>query len=514
MAKLKPLPRLICALLIAALLCAAAFASPASVDSNAEPFAGSGTADDPYCYLIDENCKATWKHFQEIKDAGVSEKYQKREGDVISGTLLYEWLYHPENITAPNGPYFLGISFYPGVQVPGQPDCDSAKFFSTVSKRDMPGVGIVTMRVSDMFADGTRLDLYYYGGYDATVYHLAAPEIDPNEIYTVGTTALIASDITVSGGYITFRLRYGGNFYLIEHSDAPAQDPTPSPSPAQTATPTPTPDSAPATPDPAVSPTPDTTPQTSQTPTPVVTQTPAEPNPTPVYTDPEAPLGTIEEVFTEPAIAKEIATQLGRSVTDTVSAADLSGILTLYLDNAGLTSLESLSGFTFAHLTSLSAANNALTVLCELDMPMLERLDLSGNAIVSMPGLKNTMPLKHLLLAGNAFTRLPPELARITTLQTLDLSDNELTDIDGLNMPKLTFLNLSGNRIEGTPDLSGCPRLIETDLSNQRLAAENVTEPAGDGETPNNYTAWIITGAVILAAGAVTAALLIRRKAR
>lgn len=406
--------------------------APQQVDSLAVPYQGSGTPDSPYVYLTDENSKVTWKHLNEIKQNNITDEYEKREGDSTSGALIYRWKFSPDQITSAYGPYFLGINFYSGDSVKGLPGGDQAKYFSFAHKRDFAGVGIVTICVSDCFQDGDLLGLAYYGGYDATVYHTATPDIDSDEIRDVDRVKKIAENLKVSGGYVTFPVRYGGNFFLTKESvqSAAGTDPV----------------------------------------------NPGQSEPQTVYNSEES-LGTINEIFPNEKIAHAIAVQTGKKDDDPVSQGDLDSIQSLFLDGMGLTDLSELSRFTFAHLTSLSLADNELTQLPVLKMPQLGRLDLSGNRVDSLEGLDSTIPLKHLLLVGNGIKVLP-DLSKLKTLQTLDLSMNELTNADGLALPNLIYLNLSGNHLQGKPDLSQCPQLAEVELgalSTDKTGAESET---------------------------------------
>ena len=464
---------------------------PQLIGENAIPYSGAGTAEDPNRYLIDETCKVTWKHVNEISAGGTTEIYEKRSGDTINGKLLYSWLFKPENLTDAYGPYFLGIYFYDGDITNGLPGGEGAKYFSISHKRHFPGVVIVTLDVSGSFSDGEHVSLTYYGGYVAEIVHGTSPIIAPGEIRDVDEETLIVSGLTVSNGYITFSIRHGGNYYIL--SDTPPEPPaampdnsvnvapeasyddavTSTPQPALQPTPQPVsgevPDSSSSTPD-SIPITPDFAPTTPYS-------SPVEP----IYAG-EEPLGAIKDLFREPGIAAEIALQTGKTVDDTVSQGDLDSIQSLYLDSLGLADITSLLRQSFAYCSSLSLADNDLKTGGTLNMPMLERLDLSGNSFKSLNWLDGANSLKHLIIANNRFTELPL-MPTLPSLTTLDLSYNMLTDVSGLAQPELIYVDLTGNPIGAVPMLPGCPKLDRVDITS---AAPMSDAPALSGTVPSD----------------------------
>ena len=440
---------------------------PQLIGENAIPYSGTGTADDPNRYLIDETCKVTWKHVNEISAGGITEIYEKRSGDTINGRLRYSWLFSPENLTDAYGPYFLGIYFYDGDITSGLPGGDGAKYFSISHKRHFPGVVILTMDVSGSFSDGERVSITYYGGYDPEIVHGTSPIIAPGEIRDVDEESrIIVSGLTVSNGYITFLIRHGGNYYIL--SDTPKITPAETPDNGMTA-------NAPELPhESAVTPAPQTPPGE------ISDASPAIPDHVePVYAG-EEPLGIINKLFPEPGIAAEIALQTGKTADDTVTQGDLDSIQSLYLDSLGLTDITSILRQSFAYCSSLSLAGNDLKAGGTLHMPMLERLDLSGNSFKSLNWLDGANSLKHLIIADNGFTELPL-MPVLPSLMTLDLSNNMLTDVSGLAQPELIYVDLTGNLIEAAPVLPGCPKLDRVDITG---AASIPEAPALSGTAP------------------------------
>ena len=124
----------------------------------------------------------------------------------------------------------------------------------------------------------------------------------------------------------------------------------------------------------------------------------------------------------------------------------------------------------------------------------LERLDLSGNQIIELPGglperlkwldlsenpllafpdaLLSRSRLRTLSLAKTRLLALPPSGWRCCRLVELDLSDNILQDLPpGLDQARtLTTLRVSGNQLHDLPDLSMLTRLTRLDLSNNQLS--------------------------------------------
>ena len=80
--------------------------------------------------------------------------------------------------------------------------------------------------------------------------------------------------------------------------------------------------------------------------------------------------------------------------------------------------------------------------------------------------------VQDLNLSGNQLGTIPPENGGLTSLVTLDLSDNQLTGLPDalLQLDHLTDLNLSGNQL-GTipPEIGGLTSLVILDLSDNRL---------------------------------------------
>ncbi|MEL7568431.1 MAG: leucine-rich repeat domain-containing protein [Dehalobacterium sp.] len=400
------------------------------IGEAAAPIDGQGTEEKPYRYLIDENFKVAWKHLIDNHEQGITEVYEYRDGYTGEGKLCYSYTFRGQDISPQaSGPYFLEIRIYDGEAVKGLPGYPKAMFFSFATKRDFPGKTAVTLNVGDKFSEGTKLHLTYYGGYDPTVIHGAAPVAAQDEIRQVGSEVVeIAGDLTVSQGLVTFDLRYGGNYVLhpepVDFSGLGVGEVT--------------------------------------------------------HYDGNKVLGTIGSVFPTEELAKVIAGELGKNPEDLVTQGDLDSIKSLYLSAMGLKSAEELSRVYFAKLESLTLSGNELESLNSLAMPALTYLDVSGNRLKSVNALAQLSALEHVHLAGNELISLP-DLSKLEHLQTLDLSNNRLEIIPALAGGFLRYLDVSGNalnRIAG--DLEQCPALETMVLTGQVFYTEAQIDPGED----------------------------------
>jgi Leucine-rich repeat (LRR) protein len=84
------------------------------------------------------------------------------------------------------------------------------------------------------------------------------------------------------------------------------------------------------------------------------------------------------------------------------------------------------------------------------DLTTLTTLDLSNNSLTQLPDtFKNLTALTTLDLSNNSLTQLPDAFENLTALTTLDLSNNPLTQLPGAfeNLTALTTLDLSNNSL-------------------------------------------------------------------
>jgi hypothetical protein len=103
----------------------------------------------------------------------------------------------------------------------------------------------------------------------------------------------------------------------------------------------------------------------------------------------------------------------------------------------------------------------------------LEYLDLSGNALTSLPeDFAQLHRLQVLFCAGNRFTELPAVLGQCQSLSMVGFRTNQITTIRGAALPrKLRWLILTGNQLASLPpEIGGCPELQKVALSGNLLS--------------------------------------------
>ncbi|KAI1719570.1 leucine rich repeats (2 copies) domain-containing protein [Ditylenchus destructor] len=106
-------------------------------------------------------------------------------------------------------------------------------------------------------------------------------------------------------------------------------------------------------------------------------------------------------------------------------------------------------------------------------LPKLKILDLSNNNLnnqsILRVGLAQLPQLRSLNLSGNMLSRFDASFFNLTTVEQLDVSNNEIKSIKKQSMNTIKELNLAGNKLR---DIEGLvtPALIKLDLSNNRIA--------------------------------------------
>jgi hypothetical protein len=104
----------------------------------------------------------------------------------------------------------------------------------------------------------------------------------------------------------------------------------------------------------------------------------------------------------------------------------------------------------------------------------LEYLDLSGNALTSLPeDFAQLHRLQVLFCAGNRFTELPVVLGQCQSLSMVGFRANQISTIQGAALPpKLRWLILTGNQIASLPpEIGACPELQKVALSGNLLSS-------------------------------------------
>lgn len=103
----------------------------------------------------------------------------------------------------------------------------------------------------------------------------------------------------------------------------------------------------------------------------------------------------------------------------------------------------------------------------------LEYLDLSGNALTSLPeDFARLHRLQVLFCAGNRFTALPVVLGQCQSLSMVGFRSNQISTIQGAALPpKLRWLILTGNQIASLPpEIGACPEVQKVALSGNLLS--------------------------------------------
>jgi len=103
----------------------------------------------------------------------------------------------------------------------------------------------------------------------------------------------------------------------------------------------------------------------------------------------------------------------------------------------------------------------------------LEYLDLSGNALTSLPeDFARLHRLQVLFCAGNRFTELPVVLGQCQSLSMIGFRSNQISTIQGAALPpKLRWLILMGNQLFALPpEIGACPELQKVALSGNLLS--------------------------------------------
>ena len=103
----------------------------------------------------------------------------------------------------------------------------------------------------------------------------------------------------------------------------------------------------------------------------------------------------------------------------------------------------------------------------------LEYLDLSGNALTSLPeDFARLHRLQVLFCAGNRFTELPVVLGQCQSLSMVGFRSNQIARIQAAALPpKLRWLILTGNQIASLPrEIGACPELQKVALSGNLLS--------------------------------------------
>lgn len=191
----------------------------------------------------------------------------------------------------------------------------------------------------------------------------------------------------------------------------------------------------------------------------------------------------ISTIFSDANVAKEIARQLYKKTSDTVSQVELDTILDLQLssvsDLEGLQYLNNLSKVRITESSSLTDLSrlsinpklNRLALDASVkvnlddfarDFQQLEELYLGSRGLTDVTALGKMVNLKHLDILGNNVTDLSP-LATLVNLEYLDVfSNGELVDISVIqNFSNLKIFRGSYTKIDDLSAFASLSKLEE-----------------------------------------------------
>lgn len=159
-----------------------------------------------------------------------------------------------------------------------------------------------------------------------------------------------------------------------------------------------------------------------------------------------------------------------------LSRLDLSNNRLVRLEDAAFATLPHLMQLNLGHNSELEVSGKAFIGLEH----SLLHLNLDNVSITAFPDLPLPF-LRKLTIADNELPTVPPELAaNMTSLNSLDLSYNDLTNVPLLthSLPKLRQLSLAGNPISSLTNTSligAAETLKHLDISNLQLNSFEVS---------------------------------------
>ena len=138
-------------------------------------------------------------------------------------------------------------------------------------------------------------------------------------------------------------------------------------------------------------------------------------------------------------------------------------------------------------LTSLNLQNKRLKGVIPASwnrLTKLETVNLRSDSITGLaPGFCSLPNLKTLELYGNQISGLPAEFGNLSNLVTANLSNNKITAVPTSisNLKKVTTFNLSSNQISGAviPEFADMTALTSLDMSSNQLSDVQAVFPSG-----------------------------------
>ncbi|KAG9394535.1 Leucine rich repeat [Carpediemonas membranifera] len=171
----------------------------------------------------------------------------------------------------------------------------------------------------------------------------------------------------------------------------------------------------------------------------------------------------------------------GNLITSLPATSTWADLTELILKDNSITTLPVYSAST--KLDILDVSNNKLTALDDgwfTDVTSITELELGGNALTRVPtSITNLVDAYKLGLSSNSLTTIPP-LAAMAALEFLDVSHNALTSLPALP-DSVIVVEARENKITDASALNGYNALQTIDLNSNKLTTLTGTLPASIG---------------------------------
>jgi len=164
-------------------------------------------------------------------------------------------------------------------------------------------------------------------------------------------------------------------------------------------------------------------------------------------------------------------------ISDLTAIMKLPHLLTLQADENAVNQLDCVQDAEVPWCQRLDISKNKLTRLPSL-LPF-ERLrfaKFAENEIESLQGFGDQPVLEVLELQGNALTSLVG-MGCLKSLRHLNLESNQLTSLEGLNAPELVKLDLGSNVLESLAFIGGAPKCSDLILTGNKLSGDDIQLP-------------------------------------
>ena len=159
----------------------------------------------------------------------------------------------------------------------------------------------------------------------------------------------------------------------------------------------------------------------------------------------------------------------GNQITDVSGLGMLSSLVSLDLSDNQIHDISRLAGVT--SLRSLHLAHNMVRDLSPVSsLALMDYLDLGGNLISDISPLEGLASLEELDLSHNQISAISP-LSHLILLRKLTLSYNQIEDMSSLPVSSVSHLYMSHNLIRDAAPVSKLLRLNELDLSHNQITA-------------------------------------------